>query len=175
MAQDTDATKRFMMEIEIRFGKGRSDRIAVHYDDEPIELAKVECWTALYSVFLLTFNHITSQAFIAKHKLKETSIPVITQYLKDSMDTHLRKRIPRKPKEEPGTYRVFVYITITLMKHVMYRTGHREWRGSGSRIRTERGNSASATTPTACTSGAIHSYKHSAINGQYQPATSVSC
>jgi hypothetical protein len=30
-----------MMEIEIKFGKGRSDRVQVHYGDDAGELAKV--------------------------------------------------------------------------------------------------------------------------------------
>jgi hypothetical protein len=31
-----------MLEIEIKFSKGRSDRVLVHYGDDPIELAKVD-------------------------------------------------------------------------------------------------------------------------------------
>lgn len=38
--------KREMMEIEIKFSKGRTDRILVYFGDDPEELAKV-------SVFLL--------------------------------------------------------------------------------------------------------------------------
>lgn len=34
-------SKRLMMEIEIKFGKGRSDRVHVHYGDDPAELAMV--------------------------------------------------------------------------------------------------------------------------------------
>ena len=33
--------KRVMMEIEIKFGKGRSDRVMVHYNDDPEVLAMV--------------------------------------------------------------------------------------------------------------------------------------
>lgn len=33
--------KRVMMEIEIKFGKGRSDRVQVHFDDDPAALADV--------------------------------------------------------------------------------------------------------------------------------------
>jgi hypothetical protein len=33
--------KKQMMEIEISFGKGRSDHVLVHYGDDPYTLAKV--------------------------------------------------------------------------------------------------------------------------------------
>ena len=46
MSQGSDhpvyTTSRLMMEIEIKFGKGRTDRVKIHYGDDPAQLAKVQ-------------------------------------------------------------------------------------------------------------------------------------
>jgi hypothetical protein len=34
-------SKKVMMEIEIKFGHGRSDRVLVHFDDDSLALAEV--------------------------------------------------------------------------------------------------------------------------------------
>lgn len=43
--------KRLMMEIEIKFGKGRSDRVQVHYGDDAEKLALVHLFCAFTFVF----------------------------------------------------------------------------------------------------------------------------
>lgn len=51
-----------MMEIEIKFGKGRSDRVQVHFDDDPTQLADVRC-----SLVVLLIHHVTN--LLHKNKL----------------------------------------------------------------------------------------------------------
>lgn len=38
---DGTLEKRIMMEMEIQFSKGRTDRVLVHYDDDPAKIALV--------------------------------------------------------------------------------------------------------------------------------------
>lgn len=38
---DNDLSLQEMMEIEIKFGKGKTDHVVVHYGDDPYSLAQV--------------------------------------------------------------------------------------------------------------------------------------
>jgi hypothetical protein len=94
-----------MMEIEIKFGKGRSDRVQVHYGDDAGELAKVSLLRFAYQQACLTITNfwLVNQEFVLRHKLKESSIPVITKYIETTMETYLSQpRLPRRPKETSG-------------------------------------------------------------------------
>jgi hypothetical protein len=78
-----------MMEIEIKFGKGRSDNVLVYHGDDPMELAQVSSFSIfLYSdcQFYICFK---TQQFISRHNLKLSSVPIITQYLKTTIDDFL--------------------------------------------------------------------------------------
>eukprot|EP01038_Epipyxis_sp_PR26KG_P011579 gene11579-15507_t len=61
-----------MMEIEIKYNKGRSDTVLVNYGDDPAELAK---------------------EFVARHKLKASSIPIITTYISSTVDQFLANSV----------------------------------------------------------------------------------
>ncbi|KAJ1405660.1 hypothetical protein B484DRAFT_214376 [Ochromonadaceae sp. CCMP2298] len=52
--------KRHFMEIEIKFSRGRSDRITVYEDDDASVLAR---------------------EFVMRHRLKGKSVPLIAQYI----------------------------------------------------------------------------------------------
>eukprot|EP01032_Pedospumella_encystans_P000355 gene355-396_t len=65
--------RSLMMEIEIKFGKGRSDRVKVHYDDDADLLA---------------------EEFVRQHRLKEASKPVIAEYISKTMQDFLNQ--PRR-------------------------------------------------------------------------------
>lgn len=82
-----------MMEIEIKFAKGKLDYVNVHHGDEPLALAKVN---KFQSTFPKKFKFHTLQEFVAKHNLKPASIQIIAQYIEQTIADYLRDH----PEEE---------------------------------------------------------------------------
>mmetsp|Transcript_20828 Transcript_20828/g.34894 ORF Transcript_20828/g.34894 Transcript_20828/m.34894 type:complete len:1053 (+) Transcript_20828:50-3208(+) len=79
-ASSVSSQQPVMMEIEIKFSRGRTDRVLVHYDDSPDDLAK---------------------SFVARHKLKESSVPIISKYIQDTIDNYTKN--PRKVHENDSS------------------------------------------------------------------------
>ena len=46
------------MEIEIKFGQGRTDRVLVHYGDDPLDLAQVLVFTGIVVGDFFSFTQL---------------------------------------------------------------------------------------------------------------------
>ena len=46
--------KQIIMEIEVKFGKGRCDQVTVHFGDDPTDLAKVIFFNWIYYIIITT-------------------------------------------------------------------------------------------------------------------------
>jgi hypothetical protein len=56
------------MDVEIKFGGGRTDTVKVHFDDDPYDLA---------------------EDFVDKHQLKQSYVKVIAKYIRESIEQYL--------------------------------------------------------------------------------------
>ncbi|RYH16314.1 hypothetical protein EON65_30295 [archaeon] len=50
---DNDLALQEMMEIEIKFGKGKTDHVVVHYGDDPYSLAQVRNLISVTELYML--------------------------------------------------------------------------------------------------------------------------
>eukprot|EP01031_Cornospumella_fuschlensis_P035546 gene35546-43102_t len=81
---DNDLALQEMMEIEIKFGKGKTDHVIVHYGDDPLSLA---------------------QDFVDRHRLKPSSVNVIAEYIRNTIEdfqAQMKEMAMQSPSLEEG-------------------------------------------------------------------------
>lgn len=67
-SSNDELTRR--MEIEIKFGRGKSDLLVVHYGDDP---------------------NVLAEKFVDRHKLRKNSASIISQYIQSTIEEFDKK------------------------------------------------------------------------------------
>ena len=84
-----------LLEIEIKFGKGKVDMVKVFRGDDPNELAEVgnhiPCCLYTHSTLIEMFL-LLIQEFVARHGLKPSSIPIIAEHIEVTLDEARKNR-----------------------------------------------------------------------------------